>query len=1026
MQDPNVVIKVTTDGIESAEKKMAGLGAVIQKLTVNANGTVTASGKLASTLDTQSNSTDKAAAATDRAANAQKNWFAHITRTTIQSAIVNKAFLSIVDAMGQAVKQADLISNFPASMGALGLSTTEAAQAFDKLRTYVQSVGGDLTKAATTVARFAGVTRNTKAAVAEFAGVNNALIAGGAAADVQASALEQLTQAYSRGAPQAIEWKSLMVAMAPQLEQVAKAMGYVNASALGEALTTGKRSMQDFMTELTKMGTGTGPIAQQAIARMQGIEFAANVMKNALTNGLTQIYLAVGRQNIIAFFNFLTDVITVLAQGIVFLINAFRSLFGFLTGQKLEPITGDVAGNMGDAAGAANDIGSGLDDATDSAKKLKNQLASFDKMNVLQDPTDGKDKKPNTGGGGLDPATAATLGSVFGDIGGKMKEASIWAKIFAGILAGLATNQFVNKLFGVNPLKSLISNLGDAAKGAFSLNKNLDDAAKSAENTATKTGGSWGTKFGAALNKNGGAAISGFVGGLASSIAGAFTGIGPAISGALAAGAAALGVSVGVFVLIIAVAVGAIIAVIYTIWDNWDKITKWMGEAWKWFTDLLGAIMKPALDELKKAWDGLKKTLKPVIDALKKAFDEIAVAIKPFIDPIVKFYNEHIKPIIDAIVKWVQENVNLGNALKAIGIIITVVVLAPLALLVAAIALVVVAFVAIITAIVWVIAKIVEFANYFISGKLYDDIAKAVSDAANFIGQKFSEAWQTVLDMFAAAGQWIYTNVIKPIGDFFTGLWNGITTGLQNAWNWMVALFITVAVWIYQNVTKPILDFFSGLWNGIVGIFQGIGKWFGDIFSDAWNGIVNAFNAVGGFFRGVWDTIVSIFGSIGSSIGDAIGGAFKTVVNSIIGFAENTVNGFIRAINGAIGLINKIPGVNIGMVNELRIPRMATGGVVTQPTAALIGEAGAEAVMPLENNTEWIDKLASKINTSPNGGNNPDIIPVTNKTNQPTNHIEINVSGVFATSDQEKKKVAEMIAKQLESTLRAKGLKGAF
>ena len=49
------------------------------------------------------------------------------------------------------------------------------------------------------------------------------------------------------------------------------------------------------------------------------------------------------------------------------------------------------------------------------------------------------------------------------------------------------------------------------------------------------------------------------------------------------------------------------------------------------------------------------------------------------------------------------------------------------------------------------------------------------------------------------------------------------------------------------------------------------------------------------------------------------------------------------------------------------IPKLAVGGIVNRPgkgVPAIIGEAGAEAVLPLENNTEWMDVLAEKI-----GGN---------------------------------------------------------
>ena len=73
------------------------------------------------------------------------------------------------------------------------------------------------------------------------------------------------------------------------------------------------------------------------------------------------------------------------------------------------------------------------------------------------------------------------------------------------------------------------------------------------------------------------------------------------------------------------------------------------------------------------------------------------------------------------------------------------------------------------------------------------------------------------------------------------------------------------------------------------------------------------------------------------------------------------INGFIKGINWAISIINKIPGVEINKLNLLEVPKFAKGGVVDRPTIAMVGEAGKEAVMPLERNTGWIDQLASKL-----------------------------------------------------------------
>ena len=180
-----------------------------------------------------------------------------------------------------------------------------------------------------------------------------------------------------------------------------------------------------------------------------------------------------------------------------------------------------------------------------------------------------------------------------------------------------------------------------------------------------------------------------------------------------------------------------------------------------------------------------------------------------------------------------------------------------------------------------------------------------------------------------------------------------------------------VSAWL-KKTWEGIKTTASTVWNGIVntikGVFTGIGKWFSDVFTAAWSGIKNAFSAVGSFFSGLWTTIKNTFSTIGTTIGNAIGDAFKYVVNSIIRFAENSINGFIRAINGAINLINKIPGVNIKTISTLNIPKLATGGMIDQPTLAMVGERGKEAVVPLDQDRGAMQQIADMLVGKMDGG----------------------------------------------------------
>lgn len=126
-----------------------------------------------------------------------------------------------------------------------------------------------------------------------------------------------------------------------------------------------------------------------------------------------------------------------------------------------------------------------------------------------------------------------------------------------------------------------------------------------------------------------------------------------------------------------------------------------------------------------------------------------------------------------------------------------------------------------------------------------------------------------------------------------------------------------VVSWIQQNIIAKIQGFFAGLWNGIRAGAQGL---------------VNAFK--------------SIFG--------VIGGVVKAPINAII----DAINRAISSIN-SIKIPDWVPGIGGAHANIGKIPRLAEGGVATKATGAMIGEAGKEAVIPLERNTDnWAGLLA--------------------------------------------------------------------
>lgn len=234
-------------------------------------------------------------------------------------------------------------------------------------------------------------------------------------------------------------------------------------------------------------------------------------------------------------------------------------------------------------------------------------------------------------------------------------------------------------------------------------------------------------------------------------------------------------------------------------------------------------------------------------------------------------------------------------------------------------------------------------------------IESLLSNLPKIIGGLIQVVWGIVKSL-----PQIFGSLIQGIGNVFAGVWDALGKVFGKVGDWFGEKF-GGAVDGIKKAFASVGEWFKGIWNGIKNAFASVGTWFKDIFSKAWNGVKNVFGGVKNFFLGIWDKIKSAFSAIGTKIGNAVSGAVKKAINGLLGAAEKIINGFLKMINGAIGLINKIPGVNISKVKMVEFKRLAKGGVVTKATPAIFGEDGAEAVVPLEKNTGWIKRVAEEM-----------------------------------------------------------------
>jgi hypothetical protein len=126
-----------------------------------------------------------------------------------------------------------------------------------------------------------------------------------------------------------------------------------------------------------------------------------------------------------------------------------------------------------------------------------------------------------------------------------------------------------------------------------------------------------------------------------------------------------------------------------------------------------------------------------------------------------------------------------------------------------------------------------------------------------------------------------------------------------------------------------------------------------DIFGKAIDGLKAGFMAWWGVVQFVFGAVKTGFAelaNLGKAIFDGIGGAFKGVINAVISAMEKGLNFAIKGLNTILDGIDKAAGpwVNFGTIPDVKLPRLAEGGITTGPTIAMIGEKGPEAVIPLD------------------------------------------------------------------------------
>lgn len=653
-----------------------------------------------------------------------------------------------------------------------------------------------------------------------------------------------------------------------------------------------------------------------------------------------------------AFFNALKPALDVIVPALATFVNwvakaveTITAFFSALTGKStkikaVSNISTGMGSGLGSAAGGANDLASGLDNAAGSAKEAekaiedaKKATLGFDELNIVPSgKTDSGSSGGSGGGGGSSSPGYGGGGGAGGmaDFATEVEESEEGANRFEKIFEKISNT--------INKLKTVFAPTIKAWSDGFeTIKKSVKNAIPHVLNGLEE--------FREGLVRIGGYLVNEFVPDVVNSFS---VNLAPLITDTLGFAIEEVALDFEYLgSLFNRVSEDVIVPALELVKTVSTGLFESIGSAWAEHGEPFINKLSQAFENVRETLDGLyEQFVKPILDKVIKKLDEVwTEGLKPLVDEfldaafeigecLLDLYNEFIHPIamwlldeIYPIVAGVIEDIIdiVGDILIDISNVIEGVI------------------------------KVIKGIVQFITGVFTLDWKKAWEGIQNIFGG----VWDVICGIAEAAWDTIRL-IFEPAYNFFKGIWESIKETYAEVEEWFEGVF-SDAWEAIEDAWDSAVEWFEDIWEDIEDVFEDVDEWFEGKFEDAWEAIKDVFDDWGSFFSGLWKNIQKTFSNLGTQISTAISGSVKAGINSMISQVESSVNRAIGLINSAIRLANKIPGVNISGLNTVSLPRLATGGIVNSATIAMIGEAGKEAVLPLENNTQWMDRLAEKI-----------------------------------------------------------------
>lgn len=420
----------------------------------------------------------------------------------------------------------------------------------------------------------------------------------------------------------------------------------------------------------------------------------------------------------------------------------------------------------------------------------------------------------------------------------------------------------------------------------------------------------------------------------------------------------------------------------------WDSIRS----GWTWTVETFG----PAFQ---KAWGNIA----PELEKWKETFRGVFADIVSLGDPLANWFNDHLIPGWENAIE--SYSIIIGGLLDVSRQVFDSVWEAVFPIIEKFITKGLPVFTDFLSSVIDIFTDL-----FLLSKGIFDDIWQDVVDPVmqlisqiiqdgldmifewwNTWGVKIVDGIRTALGKIKELWDNLWQNFLQPfisnMLEMLTDLWDNHLKGLISEVGNFVGKLVNSALEIFNKFIMPIANWLT---KTLGPVFQVIFSAIGGFVTSAIGGIADTISGLIKILGGLIDFITGVFTGNWRRAWLGLADIFRGIANTLVAIIKAPLNGIIGAVNGAIRGLNKVkvpswvPGLGGKGINITQIPKLAQGGIVDQPTIAMVGEDGGEAVMPLERNTGWISNLAGQISNQMGGSSvgNDELVNLLKKNNE--------------------------------------------